>query len=85
MLPAQAATNAVAACTQHLVPFHANPDPYTPDEVAVILAFADSLRAAARVLELGGETGRDKTPRVYPGSYDEYVQALGHEAPGIYA
>jgi ATPase subunit of ABC transporter with duplicated ATPase domains len=39
----------------------------------------------SRVLELGGESGRDRDPRVYPGSYDEYVQTLGHEAPGIYA
>jgi ATPase subunit of ABC transporter with duplicated ATPase domains len=38
-----------------------------------------------RVLELGGESGTDRTPRVYPGTYTEYVQALGHEAPGIYA
>ena len=38
----------------------------------------------SRVLELGGESGTDRTPRVYPGSYVEYVQALGHEAPGIY-
>ena len=40
---------------------------------------------ASRVLELGGESGHDREPRVYPGSYTEYVQALGHEAPGIYA
>jgi ATPase subunit of ABC transporter with duplicated ATPase domains len=39
----------------------------------------------SRVLELGGESGRDRNPRVYPGSYVEYVQALGHEAPGIHA
>jgi len=39
----------------------------------------------SRVLELGGESGRDREPRVYPGSYVEYVQTLGHEAPGIYA
>jgi ATPase subunit of ABC transporter with duplicated ATPase domains len=39
----------------------------------------------SRVLELGGESGRDRDPRVYPGSYTEYVQTLGHEAPGIYA
>jgi ATPase subunit of ABC transporter with duplicated ATPase domains len=39
----------------------------------------------SRVLELGGESGRDREPRVYPGSYNEYVQTLGHEAPGIYA
>src|SRR4029077_20576284 len=37
----------------------------------------------SRVLELGGETGTDRTPVVYPGSYIEYVQAIGHEAPGI--
>ena len=37
-----------------------------------------------RVLELGGESGVERNPRVYPGSYVEYVQALGHEAPGIY-
>jgi ATPase subunit of ABC transporter with duplicated ATPase domains len=40
---------------------------------------------SSRVLELGGESGTDRDPRVYPGSYVEYVQALGHEAPGIYA
>jgi ATPase subunit of ABC transporter with duplicated ATPase domains len=39
----------------------------------------------SRVLELGGESGTDRTPRVYPGTYTEYVRALGHEAPGIYA
>ena len=39
---------------------------------------------ASRVLELGGESGTDKQPRVYLGPYTEYVQALGHEAPGIY-
>jgi ATPase subunit of ABC transporter with duplicated ATPase domains len=39
----------------------------------------------SRVLELGGANGRDSHPRVYPGSYVEYVQAIGYEAPGIYA
>ena len=39
----------------------------------------------SRVLELGGESGTDRTPRIYPGTYIEYVQALGHEAPGIYS
>jgi ATPase subunit of ABC transporter with duplicated ATPase domains len=39
----------------------------------------------SRVLELGGESGTERIPRVYPGSYNEYVQAIGHEAPGIYA
>jgi ATPase subunit of ABC transporter with duplicated ATPase domains len=38
----------------------------------------------SRVLELGGESGVDGQPRVYPWSYVEYVQAMGHEAPGIY-
>jgi ATPase subunit of ABC transporter with duplicated ATPase domains len=39
----------------------------------------------SRVLELGGETGTERNPRVYPGSYIEYVQTIGHEAPGIYS
>jgi ATPase subunit of ABC transporter with duplicated ATPase domains len=39
----------------------------------------------SRVLELGGESGTDRTPLVYPGSYVEYVQRMGHEAPGIYS
>lgn len=39
----------------------------------------------SRVLELGGESGTDRRPHVYPGSYVEYVQKIGHEAPGIYA
>src|SRR5260221_257009 len=38
-----------------------------------------------RVLELGGESGTERQPLVYPGSYNEYVQKLAHEAPGIYA
>lgn len=39
---------------------------------------------ASHVLELGGESGTDREPRLYPGSYIEYVEALGHEAPGIH-
>jgi len=39
----------------------------------------------SRVLELGGESGTERQPRIYPGSYVEYVQTFGHEAPGIYA
>jgi ATPase subunit of ABC transporter with duplicated ATPase domains len=39
----------------------------------------------SRVLELDGESGTDRHPTVYPGSYVEYVQKLGHEAPGIYS
>src|SRR5262245_51305122 len=38
-----------------------------------------------RVLELGGETGTDAEPHAYPGSYVEYVERTGHEAPGIHA
>jgi len=37
-----------------------------------------------RVLELGGESGRDPKPLVYPGSYVEYVARTGHEAPGVH-
>jgi ATPase subunit of ABC transporter with duplicated ATPase domains len=40
---------------------------------------------SSRVLELGGDTGRDRNPHVYLGSYVEYVQKTGHEAPGIYS
>src|SRR5215472_5602495 len=38
----------------------------------------------SRILELGGESGTDRTPHVYPGSYVDYVRKIGHEAPGIY-
>jgi ATPase subunit of ABC transporter with duplicated ATPase domains len=38
-----------------------------------------------RVLELGGESGTEARPHVYPGSYVEYVQRTGHEAPGVHA
>src|SRR5689334_962142 len=37
-----------------------------------------------RVLELGGESGTDPQPHVYPGSYTEYVARTGHEAPGVH-
>ena len=37
-----------------------------------------------RVLELGGETGTDPQPHIYPGSYVEYVAKTGHEAPGVH-
>jgi len=37
-----------------------------------------------RVLELGGETGCDLEPHIYPGSYTEYVARTGHEAPGVH-
>ncbi|MBI4893096.1 MAG: ABC-F family ATP-binding cassette domain-containing protein [Acidobacteria bacterium] len=39
---------------------------------------------ASKVLELGGESGTERQPLVYPGPYAEYVAKLGHEAPGIY-
>jgi ATPase subunit of ABC transporter with duplicated ATPase domains len=38
-----------------------------------------------RVLELGGETGTDPEPHAYLGSYVEYVERTGHEAPGLHA
>jgi ATPase subunit of ABC transporter with duplicated ATPase domains len=38
-----------------------------------------------RVLELGGESGTDAQPHLYPGSYVEYVERTGHEAPGVHA
>ena len=37
---------------------------------------------STRVLELGGGEG-DAAPQVYPGSYVEYVERTGHEAPGV--
>jgi ATPase subunit of ABC transporter with duplicated ATPase domains len=44
------------------------------------------LRALSnRVLELGGESGVEKEPHFYPGSYLEYVQRTGHEAPGVHS
>jgi ATPase subunit of ABC transporter with duplicated ATPase domains len=39
----------------------------------------------SRVLELGGESGTDTEPHAYPGSYIEYVERTGHEAPGVHA
>ena len=39
----------------------------------------------SRVLELGGESGTERRPLVYPGSYVEYVQRTGHEAPGTHS
>jgi len=38
-----------------------------------------------RVIELGGESGVDAQPHLYPGSYVEYVTRTGHEAPGVHA
>jgi ATPase subunit of ABC transporter with duplicated ATPase domains len=44
------------------------------------------LRALSnRVLELGGETGREREPHLYPGTYVEYVARTGHEAPGVHS
>ena len=37
-----------------------------------------------RVLELGGESGTEAQPHLYPGSYIEYVARTGHEAPGVH-
>jgi ATPase subunit of ABC transporter with duplicated ATPase domains len=41
-------------------------------------------RLSNRVLELGGESGVETQPHVYPGSYEEYVVHTGHEAPGVH-
>ncbi len=38
-----------------------------------------------RVLELGGESGTDTHPHAYPGTYIEYVERTGHEAPGVHS
>jgi len=43
------------------------------------------LRALSnRVLELGGESGIERQPHLYPGSYVEYVARTGREAPGVH-
>jgi ATPase subunit of ABC transporter with duplicated ATPase domains len=43
------------------------------------------LRALSnRVVEIGGETGVEKDPHLYQGSYIEYVARTGHEAPGVH-
>ncbi len=42
-------------------------------------------RLSNRVLELGGESGTEAQPHLYPGSYSEYVDRTGHEAPGVHA
>jgi ATPase subunit of ABC transporter with duplicated ATPase domains len=36
-----------------------------------------------RVIELGGESGTEAQPHLYPGSYVDYVARTGHEAPGV--
>jgi ATPase subunit of ABC transporter with duplicated ATPase domains len=38
-----------------------------------------------RVLELGGDTGTDAQPHAFPGTYIEYVDRTGHEAPGVHS
>jgi ATPase subunit of ABC transporter with duplicated ATPase domains len=38
----------------------------------------------SRVLELGGDSGTSRDPLLYPGSYLEYVEKTGHEAPGTH-
>jgi len=44
------------------------------------------LRAlGTRVLEVGGESGTEREPLLYPGSYVEYVERTGHEAPGVHS
>ncbi|HYM25707.1 MAG TPA: ABC-F family ATP-binding cassette domain-containing protein [Vicinamibacterales bacterium] len=41
-------------------------------------------RLSNRVIELGGESGTEAQPHLYPGSYAEYVERSGHEAPGVH-
>ena len=36
-------------------------------------------------LFVGGESGTEAQPHVYLGSYVEYVERTGHEAPGVHA
>ena len=38
-----------------------------------------------RVLELGGESGTEAQPHAFPGTYIEYVDRTGHEAPGVHS
>jgi ATPase subunit of ABC transporter with duplicated ATPase domains len=42
-------------------------------------------RLSNRVVELGGERGVETRPHLYPGSYSEYVERTGHEAPGVHS
>jgi ATPase subunit of ABC transporter with duplicated ATPase domains len=39
---------------------------------------------ANRVLELGGAGMDHAEPIMYPGTYEEYARAAGHEAPGVH-
>src|SRR5262249_1297933 len=39
----------------------------------------------SRVLELGGESGTERNPLAYTGTYVEYVARTGHEAPGTHS
>jgi ATPase subunit of ABC transporter with duplicated ATPase domains len=39
---------------------------------------------ANRVLELGGTEIDHPEPMIYPGTYEEYARATGHEAPGVH-
>jgi ATPase subunit of ABC transporter with duplicated ATPase domains len=44
------------------------------------------LRALSnRVVELGGESGTEREPHLFPGSYVEYVERTGREAPGVHS
>jgi ATPase subunit of ABC transporter with duplicated ATPase domains len=40
---------------------------------------------STHVLELADGSGGDTAPHLYPGSYVEYVERTGHEAPGVRA
>ncbi len=62
------------------------------DEFYVWLAYNQAIDAwrqdevpIGAVIELGGESGVEREPHLYPGSYVEYVTRTGHEAPGVHA
>jgi ATPase subunit of ABC transporter with duplicated ATPase domains len=40
---------------------------------------------STRALELGGDSGTDRERQIFLGSYVEYVERTGHEAPGVHA
>jgi hypothetical protein len=42
-------------------------------------------RLSHRVLEIGGRSGTESQPHLYPGSYVEHVERTGHDAPGVHA
>ena len=56
--------------------------PLSPLRVTSPDARAAPRKATSR---MGGESGTEAQPHLYPGSYIEYVERTGHEAPGIHS